>query len=102
MEDRLIDIVSDYTHSLYRCISKDVFGDEKHYDIIMKEIIADIVENSNEYGQFLKAEKEQIDDEVFENFKFRDHRFSDFLDRKAKFLKSVQFFLLRESKMGCL
>lgn len=53
-------------------------------------------------GQFLKAEKEQIDDEVFENFKFRDHRFSDVLDRKAKFLKSVQFFLLRESKMGCL
>lgn len=31
MEDRLIDIVSDYTHSLYRCISKDIFGDEKQY-----------------------------------------------------------------------
>lgn len=100
MEDRLIDIVSDYTHSLYRCISKDVFGDEKHYDIIMKEIIADIVENSNEYGQFLKAEKDQIDDEVFENFKFRDHRFSDFFRSQSQILKKCAVFLTERIEDG--
>lgn len=96
MADRLIDIVSDYTHSLYRCISKDIFGNENQYQEIMKEVMTEIEENSREYGQLLKAEKEQADTEFLKNFKYRDNQFLDILRSQTKILeKCAKFFTER-------
>lgn len=41
----------------------------------MKEVMTEIEENSREYGQLLKAEKEQADTEFLKNFKYRDNQF---------------------------
>uniref|UniRef100_A0A8W8JJA3 Apolipoprotein L3 n=1 Tax=Magallana gigas TaxID=29159 RepID=A0A8W8JJA3_MAGGI len=96
MEDRMIDTISDYTHSLYRCISKDIFGNEEQYQTIMEEVIAEIKENSILYGHLLIAEKESADVGSLSNFKYQERKVLDaFRFRNTILKESATFFTER-------
>lgn len=100
MDDRMIDTISDYTHSLYRCISKDIFGNEEQYQTIMKEVIAEIKENANLYGHLLIAEKESADGESLKNFKYREHKVLDAFKFRDTVLKECATFFSERIEDG--
>lgn len=93
MEQRLLDRMSDYTHSFYRCISKEIFGNEHSYLMIMSETVAEIRENPDIYGSLLMQEKENTDSDCLRNFRYRSHRTFDFLKFNTTIVKeSANFF----------
>jgi hypothetical protein len=96
MEDRLLDAMSDYTHSLYRCISKEIFGNEQSYTMILDETLAEIRENPDVYGALLMQERENSDSDFLKNFRYRKHQTFDFLKFNTTIAKeSANFFAHR-------
>ncbi|XP_062609270.1 uncharacterized protein LOC134271019 [Saccostrea cucullata] len=93
MKDYLIDEMSDYAYSLFRCISKEMFGNEKQFQMIMMKIVREIKENPLVYGHLLMNEKKNSDSEFLENFRYRKHRTFDFLRFHETLVKeSAEFF----------
>lgn len=73
MKKRTIDCVKSTPHSLLRCLSKEIFGTEKHTDILIAEVIAEFLENKKEYtgciGEDIKkACKASIGEETYAYF----------------------------------
>lgn len=69
MRDRTIDCVDGVTsrHSLLRCLSKEIFGTENHYDILISEFSNELLQNITQYRPFIgedimKAFKESVGD----------------------------------------
>ncbi|XP_062585211.1 uncharacterized protein LOC134246881 [Saccostrea cucullata] len=93
MQDRFLDKMSDYAYSLYRCISKEIFGNEEQFRMIMKETVKEIKENPGIFGHLLMTEKEISDSDFLENFRYRKHRTFDFFRSHKKVVEeSAHFF----------
>ncbi|XP_061169153.1 uncharacterized protein LOC133178473 [Saccostrea echinata] len=97
MKDRMIDANDDSFYSLYRCISKEIFGTENHYELIRNEVLLEILNNPAIYAKFLRDErqskhKEEMD-EFLDNFRFRKHSFLDkIIPRSVLERNEVLFF----------
>ncbi|XP_061169289.1 uncharacterized protein LOC133178587 [Saccostrea echinata] len=92
MKDRLLDNMSDYAYSLYRCISKEIFGNEEQFKMIMMETVKEIKENPDVYGHLLMKEKENSDSDFLENFKYRAHHALDVLRFHKTLVKESAYF----------
>ena len=53
MQERSIDCVECSRHSFLRCLSKEIFGNEKNVDILMKEISNELSQNLPYYIPFI-------------------------------------------------
>ena len=52
MSRRTLDSTMDHSFSLYRCVSKEIFGTESHFDFILKEVCNEITQNPTVYEAF--------------------------------------------------
>ncbi|XP_062574694.1 uncharacterized protein LOC134236532 [Saccostrea cucullata] len=69
MEDRMIDHISDISFSICKCISKEIFGTEGKFDLILDHLISEIVNNKHLYVRLLEEiqQKTTIDIEMVVN-----------------------------------
>ena len=60
MKERFIDTSSDHSYSLYRCLSKEIFGAERHYHLLVELVVAEVRYHPKHYGKiygFRRASK---------------------------------------------
>ena len=53
MKERTVDCVEDTRHSLLRCLSKEIFGSENHFETLMKELTNELMQNMEQYLPFI-------------------------------------------------
>ena len=51
MKERFIDSSSDHWYSLYRCLSKEIFGTERHYSMLVEYVVKEVRSNARYYGR---------------------------------------------------
>ncbi|XP_061176772.1 uncharacterized protein LOC133185510 [Saccostrea echinata] len=49
MKGRTFDSIQFFQHSLLRCLSKNIFGTEKHVDLLLKELCGELLQNITTY-----------------------------------------------------
>ena len=54
MKERTVDCVEDTRHSLLRCLSKEIFGSENHFETLMKELTNELMQNMEQYLPFIR------------------------------------------------
>lgn len=60
-----MDFMSDYSFSLCRCVSKEIFGTEHQFETVMRKVIEEIVNNYKLYGKFMRWETDDIENNAF-------------------------------------
>lgn len=60
MEERTLDAVEVKTHSLLRCLSKEIFGTENNVDLLMEELVNELSNNFEQYELRIKETFENI------------------------------------------
>ncbi|XP_062574698.1 uncharacterized protein LOC134236538 [Saccostrea cucullata] len=92
MQDKEIDFMSDYSYSLCRCVSKEIFGTENEFQLIMKELVNEICENPHLYGKFMRLDKDETEDnELHKNFTSRRRTKWDFVMGQAEKKQAVYY-----------
>ncbi|KAK3094674.1 hypothetical protein FSP39_004800 [Pinctada imbricata] len=101
MKERCIDASSDYTYSLYRCISKEIFGTEKHFYSLVEYVVTEVRSNPEHYGKLYQKEGRSKLKDVFkfdstiekENADYYADRIEDGLNLEDLELFAVATFL---------
>ncbi|KAK3097096.1 hypothetical protein FSP39_006324 [Pinctada imbricata] len=69
MRQRTIDATMDHSFSLFRCVSKEIFGTEENFDFILKEVCKEIMENVGTYHVLLNPDTMQQQSQFSDFFK---------------------------------
>ncbi|KAK3095854.1 hypothetical protein FSP39_020034 [Pinctada imbricata] len=99
--DRCIDASSDYTYSLYRCLSKEIFGTEKHFYSLVEYVVTEVRSNPEHYGRMFQKEGRSKIKDFFkfdstiekENADYYAERIEDGLNLEDLDLLAVSTFL---------
>ena len=51
LKHRFIDPSTDNSYSLYRCLSKEIFGTERHFDTLVEAVAEEVRSNPSHYGK---------------------------------------------------
>ncbi|XP_061169296.1 uncharacterized protein LOC133178591 isoform X2 [Saccostrea echinata] len=101
MQDKEIDFMSDYSYSLCRCVSKEIFGTENEFELIMKEVVNEIHNNPHLYGKFMRWDKDETENEEFlKNFTSRKRKKMDFFKRQKSVEKEQALFYANRIEDG--
>ncbi|XP_062569696.1 uncharacterized protein LOC134231753 [Saccostrea cucullata] len=101
MQDKEIDFMSDYSYSLCRCVSKDIFGTENEFELVMKEIVNEIRKEPHLYGKFMRWDKDETENEEFlKNFTSRKRKKLDFFKRQTTVEKEQALFYANRIEDG--
>ncbi|XP_062569720.1 uncharacterized protein LOC134231770 [Saccostrea cucullata] len=101
MQDKEIDFMSDYSYSLCRCVSKEIFGTENEFELVMKEMVNEIRKEPHLYGKFMRWDKDETENEEFlKNFTSRKRKKLDFFKRQTTVEKEQALFYANRIEDG--
>nr|XP_022295484.1 uncharacterized protein LOC111105463 isoform X2 [Crassostrea virginica] len=92
MKKRTVDCVEDTRYSLLRCLSKEIFGSGNHFDMLLKELTNELMQNMEQYLPF-------IGDDIKEAFKDTN---GEIEQNKKGYVKLSKFIKQRiEDELPC-